>query len=251
MEWRTINNVLSYNFMRLDRHLHESGAGTRREVNLLIRQRRVAVNGVPATDGARHVPAGAVVTLDGLPATPCGPKCILLHKPPGYVTATRDAQATIYDLLPFRPGQILPVGRLDKESEGLLIITDDGQLIHRLTNPARHVEKEYAVDLELDLDDTAIERLRGPLEIGRGETTRPAIAVVRHEPRRATITLDEGKYHQVRRMFTAVGNHVNRLVRIRIANITIEGLPSGAWRDITEVELQQLRAAAGLTPSRR
>ncbi|HKE01381.1 MAG TPA: pseudouridine synthase, partial [Planctomycetota bacterium] len=129
--------------VRLDRYLHEAGLGTRREVGRMIREGRVAVGGAPASSGADHVPAGSPVTVDGAPVAIRGPRVVAFHKPPGLVTSTRDRLPTVYARLPYSPEEMRPVGRLDRETEGLLLLTDDGLLLHRLTSPRWHVEKEY------------------------------------------------------------------------------------------------------------
>ncbi|MBI3817110.1 MAG: rRNA pseudouridine synthase [Planctomycetes bacterium] len=231
--------------MRLDRYLHESGAGSRREVNLLIRARRVTVAGVAARDGAAHVPDGADVAIDGGAVRPTGELMIAFHKPAGYVTAVHDELPVIFDILPFRPDQALPVGRLDKESEGLLILTSDGQAIYRLTNPKWHVEKEYEVELRDPIDDAALERLRGKIDIGRGEITRPPVRVERLDAQKVKLIIDEGKYHQIRRMLAAVNNHVTRLVRTRVGPVKLGELESGAWRHFTKDEVDALRVEIG------
>lgn len=229
--------------MRLDRYLHEAGAGSRREVNLLIRARRVTVGGAVATDGGASVPAGARVEVDGKETAPSDLKIVIFHKPRGFVTATRDAQRTIYDILPFRPDQLLPVGRLDKESEGLLILTSDGQLLYRLTNPKWHVEKEYEIELQHSIDDAAVARLREPLDLGKGEFSRPAIAAERIGDRIVRIVIAEGKYHQVRRMAAAVGHFVTKLTRTRVGPVGLGDLPAGEWRKITDTEERELYGA--------
>lgn len=232
--------------MRLDRFLHEAGWGTRREIHLLLRAHRAQVGGVVVRDGAVHVAADAVVEVDGRPVRLPGLSVVAFHKPAGLVTATRDRLPTIYEALPFGPERMLPVGRLDRETEGLLLLTNDGVLLHRLTDPKRHVEKEYHAWLDAPLDDAGLAALRGPLDLGRGERSLPARAVEREAPDRVRLVIVEGKYHQVRRMVAAVGRRVDRLVRTRVGFVALEGLPAGASRELDAGEVARLRAAVGL-----
>ncbi len=232
--------------MRLDRYLHEAGLGSRREVNVLVRRGRIVVGGELARDGAKHVPEGAPVTFDGAPVLLPVIRVIAFHKPAGLVTAARDRLPTIYDALPFRPDDLMPVGRLDRETEGLLLLTNDGQLLHRLTDPKRHVEKEYVACLARPLDGNALGRLRGPLDLGRDEVSRPALEAEALAPDVVRLVIDEGKYHQVRRMMEAVGAPVTRLLRTRVGCVRLDTLPARAHRVLEPEEERGLRAATGL-----
>lgn len=232
--------------MRLDRYLHESGVGTRREANLLVRAGRVAVGGAAAKDGARHVAQGEIVTVDGEPVAPRGPRVVAFHKPPGLVTAARDRLPTIYSALPFGPESLLPVGRLDRETEGLLLLTNDGVLLHRLTAPRRHVEKEYLALVSGEVTAAALARLRAPMDLGRSDRSRGAIVAELAAPGAVRLTIDEGRYHQVRRMLAGVGLTVLRLTRVRVGPIELGRLPRGEHRDLTAEESAALRAAVGL-----
>jgi 16S rRNA pseudouridine516 synthase len=231
--------------MRLDRYLHEAGLGTRKEVNMMIRARRVRVNDVEVRDGAFHVPAGARVDLDGLKVEPIGMLIFMFHKPSGVVTSTRDKEPTIYSLLPGLPGDLLPVGRLDKDTEGLLLLTNDGQLLHRLTSPRWHVEKEYHAELKTPMAAGGIAPLFQPLDLGNGEWSRPAIAAELASPDLLKITIDEGKYHQVKRMVRAIGNEVVRLKRVRIGPLRLGDLEPGRIRPLTPAEEDAIRAVTG------
>jgi 16S rRNA pseudouridine516 synthase len=200
-------------------------------------------------DGAIQVPAGASVEVDGKETRLPGLRVVAFHKPPGLVTAARDPLPTIYSVLPFGPDTLLPVGRLDRETEGLLLLTNDGALLHRLTDPKRHVEKEYVALLERPADADSRARLRGELDLGRGEISRAARDVEALAPDCVRLVIDEGKYHQVRRMFVAIGNRVTRLTRTRVGFVGLAGLASGAWRELEANEVARLRADVGFAPS--
>lgn len=232
--------------MRLDRYLHECGAGTRREAYLLVRAGRVTVGGVVARDGARHVGPGEVVAVDGAALELRGPRIVAFHKPAGLVTATRDRLPTIYSALPFGPGELLPVGRLDRETEGLLLLTDDGVLLHRLTAPKWHVEKEYLALVAGEVTPAALARLRAPMDLGRGESSRGAVVAESPAPGMVRLTIDEGRYHQVRRMLSGVGLAVTRLTRVRVGPIALGDLPPRQSRELTAEEAATLRAAVKL-----
>ncbi|MFN0205518.1 MAG: pseudouridine synthase [Planctomycetota bacterium] len=231
--------------MRLDRYLHEAGVGTRREVNLIIRARRVRVDGEEVRDGARHVRDGASVELDGAVVAPIGKLILLFYKPAGFVTSTRDENATIYSVLPKLPADVLPVGRLDKDTEGLLLLTNDGQLLHRLTSPRWHVEKEYVAELRDAIEPGAELTLLKPLDLGNGETSRGAIAAERQNSNTIKIVIDEGKYHQVKRMVRAIGNEVIYLKRTRVGPVSLGGAERGSVRSLTKDEENALRSAVG------
>ena len=231
--------------MRLDKYLHEAGLGTRREIYRLLRSGRAVVSGEIQRDGAIRLADDAVVEVDGKEMRLPGLRVVAFHKPPGLVTAARDPLPTIYSVLPFGPDALLPVGRLDRETEGLLLLTNDGQLLHRLTDPKRHVEKEYVALLERPIGAAEMERLRGELDLGREEVSRPARGVEMLAPDCVRLVIDEGKYHQVRRMFAAVGNCVVRLSRTRVGFVGLESLKTGEWRELDPNEIERLRAAVG------
>jgi len=166
---------------------------------------------------------------------------ILLHKPVGYTCSTKDPGRVIYDLLPerfrLRDPLLSPVGRLDRETSGLLLMTDDGALLHRITSPKSHLAKVYEVALAEDLNGTEAEIFASGTLMLESEKTPLAPAILQCvEPRRALVTLVEGRYHQIRRMFAAVGNHVESLHRRSLGGLTLEGLPAGQWRVLDEAE---------------
>ena len=228
---------------RLDRFLSEAGVASRRELRAIIRAGRVRVNDVPASAPEQKIDETSDrVTLDGEAVGPRGPVVLLLHKPTGYVTSTDDPRdRTVMELLPPQYRGLAPVGRLDKDTEGLLLLTNDGGLAHRLLSPAHHVNKVYYVEVDgqLDQEDRAVFR-RG-LVLRDGTVCLPAELTVLDPPSQGLITLEEGKYHQVKRMLAARGKPVTYLKRLSMGPITLDpDLPLGAWRPLNRGELGQL-----------
>ncbi len=228
--------------MRLDRILANAGLGSRPEVQRLIRAGRVRVGGEPVRDPTRHADPLAVAVDDEPLDHPTG-VTVALHKPVGYVCShTGEEGDTVYELLPATWGLRLPrpeaVGRLDRETSGLLIVTDDHALLHRLTSPKHHVTKTYLATLARPVEDDLIESFASGTLVLRGETEacRPA-AVQLLDPRTAEVSLTEGRYHQVRRMFAACGNHVEALQRTAVAGCRLGDLAPGTWRDVDPAEL--------------
>lgn len=228
---------------RLDKLLSNRGYCTRSEAQDLARQGRVLVDGQTVRSAALKVDP-AVVTLDGEPLDPEG-LLLMLHKPPGYTCSHKDAGVLVYALLPERYLRRNPVlstvGRMDRDTTGLLLLTDDGGLVHRLTSPRHKVEKVYEVWLERDLEDDAAEILaRGGLVLPEDpHPLLPAdLEVV--EPRFVRLTLVEGRYHQVKRTFEALGNRVVRLHRPRFGPLELGDLPEGSFRPLTEAERSAL-----------
>jgi 16S rRNA pseudouridine516 synthase len=231
--------------VKLVKYVANLGYGTRREVERMVREGRVT-----RRDGSR-LADGDVAThddilVDGEPLDPPPGAVLMLHKPVDYVCSTRDASRLIYELLPPRfPDRtpiMSPVGRLDRDTSGLLLVTDDGQLNHRITSPRTHLPKTYEARLAHDLrGDEADVFARGTLVL-EGEPTplRPATLEV-IDPRHARLTLTEGRYHQVRRMFAALGNHVDSLHRSALGPLTLGDLPAGAWRVLSADEVARLR----------
>lgn len=230
--------------MRLQAFLARAGAGSRRQAEALIRQGRVRVNGQVAQLGMKVGP-GDVVEVDGKRVEPPKERVVLaLHKPQGYTTTRRDPHAahTVYELLPEIPG-LHPIGRLDRDSEGLLLFTNDGHLTLRLTHPRYGVRKVYRVWTEGGTLPKAIcqRLLRGVmLEDGpaRALACRPA-------PGGALLTLGEGRKREVRRMLLAVGYPVRRLLRVQVGPIHLGNLPPGRWRPLSQEEVAALLRAIG------
>jgi 16S rRNA pseudouridine516 synthase len=233
--------------MKLLRLLANLGYGSRKQVAALFREGLVtdAAGDVLYADDVRE---HADVRLDGEPLDPPQGLLVALHKPVGYTCSTKDPGRVVYDLLPprwrSRDPLLSPVGRLDRDTSGLLLLTDDGALLHRITSPKSHLPKVYEATLAADLrGDEAATFAAGTLML-EGETTplRPATLEVR-SPRVVRLTLHEGRYHQVRRMFAAVGNHVAALHRVAIGGLGLEGIEAGAWRILDEAGRARLFAA--------
>ena len=226
--------------LRLDRFLSNATALTRSQAQRALRAGRVTVEGEVIRQGAALVPLEAQVLLDGEPVAPPRPRYIMLHKPPGVVCATEDpSHRTAIDLLDLpNPAGLHFAGRLDIDATGLVLISDDGQWSHRITAPAHHCEKRYRVGLEQSLDESQALRLReGVLLHGEKRPTRPAgLEIV--GPTVCLITISEGRYHQVKRMFAAIGNRVVSLHRESIGELSLDPvLQAGEFRNLTTAEI--------------
>jgi 23S rRNA pseudouridine2605 synthase len=234
--------------MRLNAFLARAGVASRRRADELIKAGRVTVNGEP---GLLNTVVGAHdrVAVDGEEVARQRLAYVLLHKPGGVVTTARDphGRPTVVDLVPHEP-RVVPVGRLDADTTGALLLTNDGQLAHRLAHPRYGVEKAYVAEVEGDPDETALRRLREGVELDDGRT---APARARRLGRgRVELVLHEGRKHQVKRMLQAVGHPVRRLHRPAYAGLTLEGLEPGAWRELEPSEVELLRRATSRgTPS--
>ncbi|MCS5671172.1 MAG: rRNA pseudouridine synthase [Acidimicrobiales bacterium] len=231
---------------RLQKVLARVGIGSRRACEDLIAEGRVTVDGEVAVLGRRVDVETALIELDGAPIG-VRPDLVhyLLNKPAGVVTTADDPQGrpTVVGLVPAEP-RVFPVGRLDFDTEGLLLLTNDGELAHRLTHPSFGVEKEYVAELEGSPSRAALRRLREGVELDDG-TTAPARAALL-EPSVVRLTVHEGRNRQVRRMCDAVGHPVVRLIRTRIGPLADRSLAPGAWRELTGDEVRSLqRAVAG------
>ena len=231
---------------RLQKVLARAGIGSRRVCEDLIAEGRVTVDGEVAVLGRRVDVETALIELDGAPIG-VRPDLVhyLLNKPAGVVTTADDPQGrpTVVGLVPAEP-RVFPVGRLDVDTEGLLLLTNDGELAHRLTHPSFGVEKEYVAELEGSPSRAALRRLREGVELDDG-TTAPARAALL-EPSVVRLTIHEGRNRQVRRMCDAVGHPVVRLIRTRIGPLADRSLAPGAWRELTGDEVRSLqRAVAG------
>jgi 23S rRNA pseudouridine2605 synthase len=226
--------------MRLNAYLARAGIASRRGSDELIKAGRVRVNDALGELNT-YVHAGDQVEVDGQPVTAQSLRYVLLHKPAGTVTTARDPQGrpTVVDLVEEIPERVVPVGRLDADTTGALLLTNDGPLAHRLGHPRYGVEKVYEVDVEGEPDDTALQQLANGVELDDGRTA-PA-KVRRLGPAKLELTLHEGRKHQVKRMCEAVGHPVRRLHRSRYASLTVEGLEPGHWRELDPTEVKRLR----------
>jgi len=226
----------------LERVLSKAGLGSRTEARRWVGEGRVKVNGRVAGDPDRWVDLERDrITVDDRPLEQAALTYLLLYKPAGYLTTYRDPEGrkTIYDLLPDRDRYLFPVGRLDLETSGLLILTNDTAFAERLTNPDYKVPKTYLVKASRLLPDEDLERLREGIELRDGPT-RPAI-VNRISGNKFEITITEGRNRQVRRMVEALDAKVLKLVRTAIGALTIGDLPIGTARALTEDEVRKLR----------
>jgi 23S rRNA pseudouridine2605 synthase len=225
--------------MRLNAYLARAGVASRRGADELIKAGRVKVNGEPGQLNT-FVAARDRVEVDGRPAELQPLAYVLLHKPAGVVTTASDPQGrrTVVDLVD--PGsRVVPVGRLDADTTGALLLTNDGELAHMLAHPRYEVDKVYVAEVEGDPSEETLEDLRYGIELDDG-LTAPAQAR-RLGPGRVELVLHEGRKHQVKRMLAAVGHAVTNLHRSRYAGLTLEGLEPGAWRELEPFEVDQLR----------
>jgi 16S rRNA pseudouridine516 synthase len=232
---------------RLDRLLANMAYGSRREVQQMVRAGAVRLDGAPLRDPDLRIPVSPDLadrmTIEGTPLDPPPGMALMLHKPIGVTCSHKEAGSLIYDLLPrrwvARDPAISTVGRLDKETSGLILMTDDGELLHRIISPKRHVAKRYRVTLARPLDGGEGAVFAAGTVMLEGETKSLAPAVL--EPLSATsayLTVTEGRYHQVRRMFAAVGNHVEALHRDRIGALDLPAdLESGQFRLMTPADV--------------
>jgi 23S rRNA pseudouridine2605 synthase len=226
--------------VRLNAYLARAGVASRRGADELIKAGRVTVNGEPGQLNT-FVESRDRVELDGKRVELQSLTYVLLHKPADTVTTARDPQKrrTVVDLVD-HPARVVPVGRLDADTTGALLLTNDGALAHRLAHPRYEVEKVYEAEVEGEPDDDALQRLRNGLELDDGATA-PAEAR-RLRPDTVELAIHEGRKHQVKRMLAAVGHPVRRLHRSRYAGLTLEGLEPGAWRELEPFEVELLRS---------
>lgn len=239
--------------LRLDRWLVTLGVGSRSEVQKLVRKGGVKVNGTLITDPGKQVDERtATLTVQGAPLDGRLTRHVMLHKPAGLLTAARDKkQPTVMDLVPEVYASIgcMPVGRLDKDTTGLLLLTTDGELNHRLLAPGRHVDKTYRAETDGELNAAHAAAFEAGLRIPE-DGSQPAFDAQPAKleiigPKAGLVTVHEGKFHQVKRMFTAVGREVTALHRLTFGSLTLdEALPEGKWRELTEEEVKALYADA-------
>lgn len=224
-------------FARLDQLVASLGYGTRREVEGFIRQGRLQATGIAKLSSDSRIDP-ALITLDGEPLDHPHGLLILLNKPVGYVCSHNEEEGqTVYELLPERwrkrDPQVVTVGRLDKDTSGLLLVTDQHDLVHRLTSPKHHIDKVYEADLDRPLSADAVEIFGSGTLVLKGETKPclPAHLEILSE-KKARLTLQEGRYHQVRRMFAAIGNHVVELRRLQFGHLDLSDVAEGQFKHL-------------------
>lgn len=225
--------------MRLDKYVAQTSELSRALVKIALRHKRVMVNGVCSKDASLTIGADDIVALDGVVLRLTGPRYFMLHKPAGYLCATTDpVHATVLDLL-YEPNKhtLHIAGRLDIDTTGLVLITDDGHWSHRVTSPRRECEKTYRVTLAETLVSDAEAQLSAGIELHHEKhLTKPAV-LERLSDTHVRLSISEGKYHQVKRMFAALNNRVLTLHRERIGSISLDGLPEGSYRALSEEEV--------------
>lgn len=231
--------------MRLDKMLSSMGIGTRNEIRKACRDNRIMVNGTIIRDPSVHIdPDKDIVILDEEPVLFTRYVYFMLNKPAGTISATSDSRTTVLDLIDCSVKGLYPVGRLDLDTEGLLLITNDGPLGHQLLSPKNHVEKEYLVQLKTEIEDGDLEPIRKGIRLNKDETCLPAEVRITGE-RECRIILQEGKFHEIKRMFSAIGNEVVYLKRLRMKDLVLdESLAPGEYRELSEAEIAGLKESA-------
>jgi len=234
--------------VRLNRFLAAAGVGSRRRCDELIAAGRVTVNGKVCTDFSAQPTLRDHVKVDGKLVHAEPPLTIMLHKTAGFVSTRKDAHAgdTIFDLLPPKFARLFNIGRLDAQSEGLILLTNDGDLAQRLTHPRYKIDKEYEVTLDRRWDPALAPKLsKGIFLDGKRAGIERLHSVT---PTRLRVVLRQGINRQIRRMFHEIGYEVKRLVRIRIGNLWLEDLPRGRWRALTKREVESLLSRHDAAP---
>jgi len=233
--------ITDHEGMRLNRFLAAAGLGSRRHCDELIATGRVTINGKVCTNFSEQPGARDYVKVDGKRVLAAPVVTIMLNKPTGFVSTRKDSHArdTVFDLLPVKFSRLFTIGRLDAQTQGLLLLTNDGDLAQQLTHPRFKVDKEYQVTLDRTWDPALTSKLaRGIFLDGQ----RAKIAWLRSlSPTRLRVILRQGINRQIRRMFEAVGYRVKHLVRVRVGNLRLGDLPSGHWRTLTQRELKHLQ----------
>ncbi|MCL2461212.1 MAG: 16S rRNA pseudouridine(516) synthase [Defluviitaleaceae bacterium] len=237
--------------IRLDKYLADAGEGSRSQARALIRGGAIRVNGAVVSDEGYKLSPGSEVTLSGRPVVYKKWIYLMLNKPPGVISASegekRSGDMTVIDLLEarYRNKGLFPVGRLDKDTTGLLLITNDGAFAHNTLSPKRHVEKVYEAEVDGILGGADIAAFRGGIVLENGEKCQPARLEIL-SARQARITLNEGKYHQIKRMFEAAGKRVTALKRVSFGAIALDGsLAEGEARELNEKEMEWVSEYAG------
>ncbi|HIQ66817.1 MAG TPA: rRNA pseudouridine synthase [Candidatus Coproplasma stercoravium] len=232
--------------MRINKYLAQCGVASRRDCDKLVADGRVTVNGRPADVGA-DVEEGDVIKVDGKVVTLKKNEYYILHKPKGYLCTVSDdkGRKTVMDILGSSVGRVYPVGRLDYDSEGLLILTTDGELAQHLTHPSNEVPKTYVVKVEGRLTEADLNPIRSGIEIEGGYVTKKCRAHIIETNRdftRVEITLREGKNREIRKMFAAIGKEVTLLKRTKVGELSLRGLDRGAFRKLSPAEVAYLKS---------
>lgn len=226
---------------RLQKILASAGIASRRKAEDLIAQGRVMVNGERATLGGRADPGVDIVTVDGKPIAAQRKRYLALNKPSGHVTTMSDPQGRpkVSDLIDV-PERIFPVGRLDYDTEGLLLLTNDGDFTQRITHPSYEIEKVYVARVATPIGLKALNLLRTGVELEDGLSAPATVRILYRDQRTIELTIHEGRNRMIRRMLAAVGSPVTGLMRTRIGRLTLGDLPTGRWREITPAEVASL-----------
>ncbi len=233
--------------MRIDKLISDMGLASRKEAAQIAKRGGVLVDGEPVRDLSRHVDTEKnTVTFQGKEINFRKHVYVMLNKPAGYVSATDDKiNPYVTELLSaeLRKMELFPVGRLDKDTVGLMILTNNGVLAHRLLSPKRHVEKDYRFECADALPESVERDFQNGVTLADGYECKPSKIVLNADGKSGVITLTEGKYHQIKRMIAAVGSKITYLERIRFAKISLdEGLARGEWRYLTDAEISELEA---------
>ena len=229
---------------RVDKLIVSQGQYSRSEVKALVTRRRVLVDGVAIRSSSEKVdPDTARIVVNGVELVFKRNIYLMLHKPQGYVSATEDkSQATVLELVPeeYRGRELFPAGRLDKDTTGLMIITDDGAMAHRILSPKKHVQKVYLVEIDVPMSPEMVSGFAAGVELNDGVCQEAKLEITGSHT--GIVTLREGRYHQIKRMFGCFGGKVVRLHRLAMGNLFLpEDLPEGECRELTEDELKLLQ----------
>ena len=229
---------------RIDKIIASQGLYSRSDVKYLVKHKRVAVDGETVTSSSRKAdPEASVITIDGKPLIFKKQVYLMLHKPQGYVSATEDkTQPTVLALVPqaYKGRELFPAGRLDKDTTGLMILTDDGVLAHNILSPRKHVQKVYRVELDIPVTKEMQEGFAAGVALNDGVCKAAKLVILGEKT--AEVTLQEGRYHQTKRMFGCFGAKVASLHRLAMGNLYLPvDLPEGACRELTAEELNRLQ----------
>lgn len=238
--------------MRLDKFLSNAGEGSRSQVKILIKKGQVSVNGIKAKSGDDVIDENTdEIVCQGKKISLIKYRYFMLNKPAGVVSATEDhLDKTVLDCLTKEDARdMFPVGRLDKDTTGLMLLTNDGELSHNLLSPRKHVDKTYYVTCEKEVNEEQMEALRKGVDIGDDKITLPALAKLGKQSNELYLTIREGRFHQVKRMLQAVGNKVTALKRLSMGSLKLDdALKPGEYRPLTVEELQDLKSGSTKMP---